>query len=131
MSFALFLHDIGKTVASGTKEKPFTDHAELGVKIGYSFLKRLRFSEDFINQVMFLVKYHMIPGAMNTLPVYRIEKVLNDPLFPLLLELYRADISSGFKSLDGYYNACRIYRTYLKNSGNPYRVVKRNKPVIN
>ncbi len=131
LSMALLLHDIGKTIATGPKEKPFAEHAELGVKIGYPFLKRLGFSHGFINDVLFLVKYHMLPAALNNLPVYRMEKALNHPLFPLLLELYRADTSATFRGPEGYYNACRIYRRYLKNSGNPYRVVKKSKPVMN
>lgn len=131
LSMSLLLHDIGKTAATGSREKPFNDHAEIGVKIGRRFLKRLGFSTDFINDVTFLVKYHMLPAAMGSLPVYRMEKPLKHPLFPVLLELYRADTSATFRGPEGYYNACRIYRKYLKNSGNPYRTVKRNKPVIN
>jgi poly(A) polymerase len=131
LSAALLLHDIGKTAATGSKEKPFLEHAEIGVKLGKPFLRRLGFSREFTEDVMFLIKYHMLPAAMGKLPVYRMEKALKHPLFPLLLELYRADTSATFRGPEGYYNACRIYRTYLKNTGNPYKTVKRNKPVIN
>jgi poly(A) polymerase len=42
-------------------------------------------------------------------------------LFPILLELYRCDLSSTFRGPDGYYRACRIYRSFLKNVSNPFR----------
>ena len=40
---------------------------------------------------------------------------------PVLLELYRCDELSTFRGPDGYYDACAAYKTYLKNSRNPYR----------
>jgi poly(A) polymerase len=43
------------------------------------------------------------------------------PLFPVLLELYRCDLESSYRGPSAYYKACRIYRSYLKNSNNPYR----------
>jgi poly(A) polymerase len=63
----------------------------------------------------------MVPGAIAKLPVYRTEKVMSSPLFPELLELYRCDVSSTFRGPDGYYQACRTYRSFLKHSKNPFR----------
>ena len=97
LSMALLLHDLGKTASSGSREKPFLEHAEIGTKIARPFLRRLGFSRNFIEDVMFLIKYHMLPAAMGELPVYRMESALKNPLFPLLLELYRADTSATFR----------------------------------
>ena len=121
LSLALLFHDIGKPVANGTLEKPFDGHSELGAGVAAHFLGRLRFPQALIRNVCFLIKYHMLPFALKKLPVYRTEKVMDSPLFPLLLELYRADSSSSFIGPDGYYEACRVYRNYLKNKKNPYK----------
>jgi len=121
LSLGLLLHDIGKPAASGSRERPFDGHAEIGANIARRFLRRLQFSESLIDDVAFLVRFHMMPAALKKLPLYRSERIMNSPLFPLLLELYRADLSSSYWSPEGYYEACRIYRSYQKNRANPYR----------
>ena len=69
----------------------------------------------------FLVRYHMMPAALKQLPIYRSERIMDSPLFPTLLELYRADLSASYWGPEGYYQACQVYRTYRKNKANPYR----------
>jgi poly(A) polymerase len=130
LSMAILLHDIGKPVAVKLKDKPFKDHAELGTRIASSFLRFLGYNPAFIRDVAFLIRYHMFPAAMKKLPLYRMEKLMDSRLFPLLLELYRADLSSTFRGPDCYYEACRIYKTYLKRRGNPYRVLRRDKKIL-
>ncbi len=46
---------------------------------------------------------------------------MDSPLFPQLLELFRADLSASYGSPESYYEACQVYRTYLKHKANPYR----------
>jgi len=130
LSLALLLHDIGKTVAQGDKLKPYHNHAELGAGISYSFLKRLGFPLPLIQDVTFLIRHHMMPAALPKMPLYRIARLLKSALFPFLLELYRADIESTFQKPDGYYEACRIYRSFLKIENNPYRSAKPGKRVL-
>jgi poly(A) polymerase len=120
-SLALLLHDIGKPVASSTPERAFDGHAELCSKIASSFLGRLGFDLSLVREVTFLILYHMMPAALKQLPIYRSERIMDSPLFPLLLELYRADLSASYWSPEGYYEACKVYRTYRKNKANPYR----------
>ncbi len=121
LSLGLLLHDVGKPAATATAEKPFDRHAELGAEIAARFLGRLGFSPETVRQVTFLVRYHMMPAALPQLPLYRSERVMGSPLFPALLELYRADLSASYWGPDGYYEACRVYRTFLRNRANPYR----------
>ena len=71
----------------------------------------------------------MLPSALKKLPLYRIERLMDNPLFPDLLELYRADLSSTFRSPEGYYEACRVYKRYRKKKANPYRKLRRGEPV--
>jgi poly(A) polymerase len=121
LSLALLLHDVGKPDSPGTQERPYDRHAELGADIATSFLKRLGFPPALIRDVTFLILYHMMPAALKKLPLYRYEKIMDSPLFPQLLELYRADLSASYWSPDSYYEACQVYRTYLKNKANPFR----------
>lgn len=116
LSLALLLHDIGKPVAKRTSNKPFNEHSELGTNIARRFLSKLGFSRPVCNSVTFLVRYHMLPHALKKIPLYRTEKIMDSPLFPQLLELYRADVSATYKGPEGYYDACRVYRKYIKTT---------------
>jgi poly(A) polymerase len=120
LSLALLFHDIGKPVATKTQDKPFHSHSDLGARIARRFLEKCEFERDIIENVTFLIRFHMIPHALKHLPLYRTEKLMDSPLFPLLLELYRADVSATYRGPQGYYDACRIYKNYLKNKKNPF-----------
>lgn len=120
LSLALLLHDAGKPGAEGSGERRFDGHSELGARVASRFLGRLAFPGALASDVAFLVRYHMMPAALAQLPPFRTEPVLASPLFPQLLELYRADLSSSYADEAGYYEACRIYQRYRKDRGNPY-----------
>jgi poly(A) polymerase len=121
LSLGLLLHDVGKPAASGSSEKPFDGHAELGAEIASRLLARLGFDGETIRRVCFLVRYHMMPAALKVLPLFRTENLMDSPQFVQLLELYRADSSASYGGPEGYYEACRVYRTYLRHRRNPFR----------
>lgn len=121
LSLALLLHDLGKPLSSRSEENEFESHAEIGAKAATRFLRQLGYSESLVRDVRFLIRYHMFPGAISRMPVYRSAPIMSNPLFPLLLELYRCDLSSTFRGPEGYYKACRTYRSFLKNNANPFR----------
>lgn len=121
LSLGLLLHDIGKTESERYEGKQFHRHAQIGSFSAVQFLRRLCFSEDIIEKVRYLVQYHMLPAAIDKLPLYKIEHILESPLFPLLLELFRCDLASSYRKLTKYYNACRAYKKYTKNRNNPFR----------
>jgi poly(A) polymerase len=127
LSLALMLHDSGKPHAASSEGKRFDGHAEIGARIAVRFLRRLEFSEAMVGSVEFLVRYHMMPPALKSLPPFRTDKVFASPLFPLLLELYRADASSSYADEEGYYEACRIYKAWQRDRGNPFIVEKQRR----
>jgi poly(A) polymerase len=134
LSMSLLLHDIGKPVSESTPERAFDGHAELGSEVAARFLSRLGFDPTWIREVTFLVRYHMMPAALKQLPIYRSERIMDSPLFPRLLELYRADLSASYWSPESYYQACQVYRNYRKNKANPYRRKdgrKHSRPMLN
>ncbi len=121
LSLALLLHDTGKPRAKGSGGRRFDRHAEIGGDVASRFLSRLGFPAPLIADVTFLVRYHMLPAALPRLPLDRggIE-ALDDPRFPLLLELYKCDELSTFRGPDGYYASCAAYRAYIRR-GSPAR----------
>ncbi len=129
LSTALLLHDAGKPFAERTPERAFDRHAEIGAAITREHLSALEFPRSFIDDAAFLVRHHMLPGLVARLPVYRTQHVMRSNLFPLLLELYRCDLSSTYRGPDGYYRACRAYRAFLKNTDNPFRTSEGRKLV--
>jgi poly(A) polymerase len=121
LGLALLLHDVGKPRAGASGTRRFDRHAEIGCRIAEGFLRRLGFQDGLVRDVCFLVRNHMLPGLIKALPTYRTESVMASPLFPLLLELHRCDLSSTFRGPEGYYEACKVYRAFLKHRKNPYR----------
>jgi poly(A) polymerase len=121
LSLALLLHDVGKPRAEQVDGRKFDRHAEIGRSVAERFLLRLGFAQPLIGDVSFLVRYHMMPAALPRLPSNRMEGIIDDPRFPILLELYKCDELSTFRGPDGYYEACATYKAWLKNSHNPWR----------
>ena len=121
LSLALLLHDTGKPQAEQVDGRKFDRHAEIGRSVAERFLLRLGFARPLISDVTFLVRYHMMPAALPRLPASRMEGVIDDPRFPILLELYKCDELSTFRGPDGYYEACAAYKAWLRNTRNPWR----------
>jgi poly(A) polymerase len=121
LGLGLLLHDIGKPEAPKAEGKKFLRHAQIGSRTAERFLRRLDFPESTASRVRFLVENHMLPSGLGSLPVYKTEEAMSSPLFPLVLELNRCDVSAGFHGLDDYYTACKAYRRFLKNKKNPFR----------
>ncbi|GHV37588.1 hypothetical protein AGMMS49546_05830 [Spirochaetia bacterium] len=121
LSLGLLLHDVGKPISVSSGSHRFEGHAELGARQARNFLERLGFEKSLIGDIYYLVKNHMLPAALPRLPLIRTGEIMESPLFPTLMELYRCDESSSFKGLDGYYESSAAYQSYLRNRRNPYR----------
>lgn len=130
LSLGLLFHDAGKPLARPNEGRMFDRHSQIGAGIAAKFMRRLGYEEDIVRDVAFLVREHMLPSFLHELPTFRTEKVMSSLLFPLLLELYRCDLSSTYRGPDGYYRACKVYRSYLKNVRNPFRTAD-GKKILN
>ena len=127
LSLGLLLHDTGKPEAKKNEGNTFDRHAQIGSGIARRFLKRLAFDEELREEVVFLVREHMLPAYIPRLPSYRIERSMSSPWFPKLLELFRCDLSSTFRGPEAYYSACTRYRSFLKYRKNPFRTAEGKK----
>ena len=116
LMMAILLHDTGKalTQAGNRKTKPFPNHSVASKVVAKKVLKRFHSNNEDIEEVLFLVKYHMILNAIDRLPENRLRTIFTSPYFPDLLELYRADLESGYHKVQGYYHAARLYKEFMR-----------------
>ena len=116
LMMAILLHDTGKAVTkeNGRGSMPFPEHSAASALIAKQVLRRFRFSETDTREVLFCVKNHMILGAVDRLPEGRVRTLFRSPFFSSLLELYRADIESGYHDTASYYHVTRRYRDFLR-----------------
>ena len=121
LSLGLLLHDVGKPRAVPQGDKRFFAHAEIGEHVGRRFLTRLGFAPRLIDGVSFLGRNHMMPAALGRVRPEHAEELMDSPLFPRLLELYRADMLSSFARPEPYYHACRLYQRHLRGRPLPQR----------
>ncbi len=116
VSLALLLHDSGKPYAESEGANRFNQHAEIGADLSRKLLDRLEVHRDDAEGIAWIVRNHMMPGALERLPDYRRDPIMESPLFPQLLEVYRCDLSSTYRGPENYYRACRVYRRFLKRN---------------
>ena len=120
LSLGLLLHDVGKPVSKPEGNHRFAAHAESGAQLARRFLRRLDFPDSTVESVFYLVRNHMMPAALTRLPEFRTAPVMTSPLFPELLELFRADTVSSYRSPEPYYEACRYYRSFMRRNGSEW-----------
>ena len=121
LSLAVLLHDTGKPRSTAREGHRFDHHAEIGASLAQSFLSSLNFSPETIEDVYFMIRWHMLPAALPKIPISTVSDIVLDRRFVDLLELYRCDEFSTFTGPESYYAACAAYRAYMKNVRNPYR----------
>lgn len=121
LSLAILLHDIGKPRSETNEGRRFDRHAEIGARLASRFLRNLGFDEKTIDDVYFMIRWHMLPAALPRIPLSAINDVVLDERFADLLELYRCDEFSSFKGPENYYASCAAYKAFIKHNKNPYR----------
>ena len=109
LSFAVLLHDVGKPVTfEVTKEKDgserirFNNHDAAGVEIGERILRRLRFSNERMFQILECVDNHMRFKDAPNMRKGKLKELLARPTFGVELELHRIDCESSNRILETY-----------------------------
>lgn len=99
LRLAMLFHDIGKPEAlsvDGEGITHFHGHAQIGADMTRDIMQRLKFDNDTINRVCRLVLYHdHCNGVVPDMRIVRraVNKIGED-IFPMLLEVVRADIKA-------------------------------------
>lgn len=95
LRLTMLLHDIGKPVVKRTDENGrdhFKTHGPEGEKMAVSILRRLKMDNDTIRKVRSLIKWHDYRPIEEAVSVRKAVSVIGEELFPLYLEVQRADI---------------------------------------
>ncbi|MGN8632261.1 CCA tRNA nucleotidyltransferase [Blautia sp. HCP3S3_G3] len=94
LRLTMLLHDIGKPVVKTTDENGrdhFKMHGPESEKMAHGILRRLKLDNDTISKVCRLVKWHDYRPAPEMKAVRRAVNKIGEDLFPLYLEVQRAD----------------------------------------
>jgi tRNA nucleotidyltransferase/poly(A) polymerase len=115
LMIAIMLHDTGKAVTrSNEPEQPFPNHSKASRAIAEKVLDRFGLGGADREEILFMIEHHMILNRIASLQGPRRYRILSSPYFPNLLQLFRADIESGFHRVSSYHNASRVYRAFKR-----------------
>lgn len=95
MRLTVLFHDMGKPEKRTTDEAGvdhFHGHPGVSEQMAGKILKRLRFDNDTIDKVKRLVHWHECPWECTPVSVRRALGKIGPELFPMLLEVRRADV---------------------------------------
>jgi len=104
LTFAVLLHDVGKppTFVRAPDRIRFNDHDVAGQALAEQILRRLRFSNDQIEQITLCVGGHMRFQHVQSMRQSKLKRLLARPTFPVELELHRIDCLASHGKLDNY-----------------------------
>ncbi len=104
LAWALLLHDIGKpAVISVDGRIRFNRHDYLSAEMSDTILERLKRPKKVIEAVHELIGRHIHFATLERMRLPKRRRFLQDPLFPLHLELHRIDCQASHGILDTYY----------------------------
>lgn len=95
LRLTMLLHDFGKPSVKRTDENGrdhFKTHGPEGEKMAVSILRRLKMDNDTIRKVRSLIKWHDFRPKGDAVSVRKAISMIGEELFPLYLEVQRADI---------------------------------------
>jgi poly(A) polymerase len=103
LALGVLLHDVGKPPTFRIADRiRFDGHVEAGEKIASEILKRLKFSNDDIEQVIKLVANHMRFSAVQNMRESTVKRFLRLPKFEEHLELHKLDCLCSMGNLQSY-----------------------------
>lgn len=101
LAWAVLLHDLGKPGTFSQSDRiRFYNHDQVGAEMAVTVLRRLRQSSELCETVRELVRRHMTLANFPKMRLATQRRLLQDPLFPLHLELHYLDCWSSHGLLD-------------------------------
>jgi poly(A) polymerase len=93
LALGALLHDVGKpaTFVRAADRIRFDGHVELGARMAEEICGRLRMSRASTERVVALVADHLVFKDVPAMRPGRLRRLMAEPHFPELLQLYRAD----------------------------------------
>jgi poly(A) polymerase len=107
LAWGVLLHDVGKPPtfrpASETGDRiRFDGHVEVGVRMAEEICRRLRFSNEEMEQILALVDNHMRFKDVESMRTSTLKKFVRQPHFDEHLALHRLDCLSSNRHLEAY-----------------------------
>ncbi|MCG3146574.1 MAG: Poly(A) polymerase I [Verrucomicrobiae bacterium] len=104
LAFAVLLHDVGKppTFVRAPDRIRFNEHDRVGAEMTEVILRRLRFSNEQIDQISLCVREHMKFQFVQEMRPAKLKRLLGRPTFSTELELHRIDCLSSHRNLENY-----------------------------
>lgn len=106
LALAVLLHDIGKPATQTwdpeAKRFRFNGHDRVGAEIAEETLRRLRYSNQTINEVSFMVSRHMKFMHVKDMRTAKLKRFMAADTFDLEVELHRVDCDSSNGFRDNY-----------------------------
>jgi len=117
LPWAVLLHDIAKPVTAerdpATGKIHFYGHEKVGADMAEEILRRLKFSNKQIEEIVAAVKHHMQFKDVKLMRKATLRRLLLRGTFPLELELHRLDSLGSHGDL-AHYDFCRTAAEELK-----------------
>jgi putative nucleotidyltransferase with HDIG domain len=106
LPWAVLLHDIAKPLTAerdaATGKIHFYGHEKVGADMAEQILKRLKFSNEQIEEIVACVRHHMQFKDVKQMRKATLRRLLLRETFPLELELHRLDCLGSFGDLELY-----------------------------
>lgn len=128
LAWGVLLHDVGKpptfkAPAAASDRIRFDEHVEVGVRMAQAICRRLRFSNDEIEQIMALVANHMRFKDVTRMKASTLKRFARLERFPEHLELHKLDCLSSHGSLDAYNFVKKFLAETLPEEVRPARLI--------
>lgn len=106
LCLSVLLHDIGKPATQTWDEEAkrfrFNGHESVGAKMATEILRRLRYSNQIIENVTFMVSRHMRFMHVQDMRTAKLKRFMSAETFPMEQELHRVDCASSNGFTDNY-----------------------------
>ena len=107
LAWGVLLHDVGKPATFRSAEQTgdrirFDGHVDVGVRLAEKITRRLRFSNEDVEQITALVANHMRFKDVEQMRASTLKRFVRLPRFEEHLELHRLDCASSHGRLDSY-----------------------------
>ena len=107
LAWGVLLHDVGKpptfrSAAETGDRIRFDGHVEVGIKISEEICRRLRMSNDDVEQIVALVANHMKFKDVDQMRASTLKRFVRIPKFEEHLALHRLDCLSSHRNLAAY-----------------------------
>ncbi len=106
LALAVLLHDIAKPPTQTFDEEAgrirFNGHDKLGAKMAKEILRRLRYPNQTIEEVSFMVSRHMTFMHVQDMRTAKLKHFMAADSFPMEIELHRVDCDSSNGFRDNY-----------------------------